>query len=75
MKYIMTPYHMDFIRVCQRNNFNPNGRDVIWVNSYQLFLGKKFNKEDELIKGDQYHLFPLEEQERLLMEITLRSPK
>jgi hypothetical protein len=80
MIYILTPYQQDFRMMCEKHNLPYyNGRssnDVFWINSPLKLLGRRLHPDfDQIIKGDQYHMFDPEVMHRMEMEIAIRNRK
>lgn len=81
MIYILTPYMQDFQYMCKKHNlpYFGNGRssnDVFWIDTPIKLLGRRLHPDfDQIIKGDQYHMFEPEVMHRMEAEITLRNRK
>lgn len=81
MIYILTPYIQDFRMMCEKNNLAYFGagrstNDVKWINTPHQLFGRKINPDfDQVIKGDQYHMFDPDIMHRMEIEITIRNRK
>lgn len=73
MIYIMTPMYSDFIQQCQKLKIHPKSPEVVFVDSWDKFCGRKINEDDKIIEGDKFYLFELAHQEKILQEIFIRS--
>ncbi len=81
MIYIITPYLADFRHICKENGWDamisgagsPRNPNIIWIYNWQQLLGRRIFKIDMIIWGEQAHLFPTKDYERLQFEIEFRK--
>ncbi len=68
MIYILTPNYPDFKRICLNEGF----QEAIWVDNPIKLGGRKIFKDDIVIKGRNFYLFPNSTIDRFEMELQLR---